>query len=784
MSAFEELGVMPEIIQAVEDMDWLLPTPVQTEAIPLILGGGDVSVAAETGSGKTGAFSLPVVQIIYETRRTNLSKSTTPVDTSEEQNRPISLSQIDRGRLVAVNPEGTIAQCRNLAVWEGVRATKAVASGKWYYVAIVRDEGLCRVGWSSKYAQLILGTDSRGFGYGATAMKSHDGKFDAYGEKYARGDQICCMVEFDYPPDDLANATVTISFLKNDLELGVAFSEKLSSIGIENIALFPAISFKNAEMFVDFSVRSEKAEELGFKSMSTATKNDAEIDEMIRDKLINLEKDKPATSEAVGEKKKAPLALILEPSRELASQVNEELSKFSKYLEYGTVRKLLLIGGGNPKAEKAILRTGLDVIAGTLGSVVGHVKKGTLSLENIRFFILDEADTFATDNMKDILFLHQKIPIRNNVQTLLFSATLHSPEIKALSERIQNFPTWVDLKGKESVPDTVHHTMVRLDADADTALLQDYPNSFEWPLDKVHDAHVGDTMRKVKTRSTGSAGDTEMTDAADERSQTMKKLKLAALRKVIDAHNMNQAMIFARTQQDCDNVESFLIQCSGVSAEGVNTRRFRGRRDSGPETEYSCAVLHGGKRQEERNAGLAAFKASEVRFLVCTDVAARGIDIAGLPYLVNVSLPDKSENYLHRVGRVGRAERLGLAVSLVSDQKEAVWYHTCNKARGGVCKNRKLISVGGCVMWQNESKMLAEIEERLKGSIEELNASYRRKNMNAGPRLYGSKIGEMEVSKETAERIKQLQPSVQKLVKMEEDAQYSFFAMQQYTITQ
>ncbi|PXF42850.1 ATP-dependent RNA helicase DDX1 [Gracilariopsis chorda] len=118
-----------------------------------------------------------------------------------------------------------------------------------------------------------------------------------------------------------------------------------------------------------------------------------------------------------------------------------------------------------------------------------------------------------------------------------------------------------------------------------------------------------------------------MVDAADMRSQTMKKLKLVAVRQVIDAHDMTQAMIFVRTQQDGEKVESFLIQRSGFSPQEVNIYRFRGRRDTGPEVEYSCAVLHGGKRQEERSKALAAFKAGEVRFLICTDVAATRIDI-------------------------------------------------------------------------------------------------------------------------------------------------------------
>ena len=66
----------------------------------------------------------------------------------------------------------------------------------------------------------------------------------------------------------------------------------------------------------------------------------------------------------------------------------------------------------------------------------------------------------------------------------------------------------------------------------------------------------------------------------------------------------------------------------------------------------------------------------EVRFLICTDVAARGIDITGIPYVVNVTLPDDKQNYVHRIGRIGRAERMGLAISLVSKVKEKASFTT------------------------------------------------------------------------------------------------------------
>lgn len=772
---------MPELIEALDDMSWHLPTPVQTEAVPLILGGGDVAVAAETGAGKTGAFCLPILQVVYETRNTNLCK---PVpNAAQETDGPIRLSATDRGRQVAVSDDGAVAQCRHPAIWQGVRATRGVASGRWYFLARPQDEGICRFGWSSIQAQLILGTDQRGFGYGGTAMKSYGGKFDPYGNKYSIGDEVCCMVEF-VPDGDIEKAEVRLSFMLNGGELGQAFAVSWEELGLENLCLRPAASLKNAQVEIDFGSRSAKAEELGFKPIANAGSADGEVPEGVRqafEEANGHDTDQvmqDVGSAAVGEKGKAPVVLILEPSRELAGQVEQEIGKIGKYLPKNSIRQMLLTGGGNPKMEKAAFRKGLDIVTGTLGSVVGHVKKGNFSMDSVRFFVLDEADTFATDNLSDILFLHQKIPTRNRVQTLLFSATLHSPEIKGLSEKIQSFPTWVDLKGKEAVPDTLHHTLVRVDADSDATWLEDAPKGVEWPLDDVHikGKITGKSKKGMSHAATGSCD--EMEDAADVRSQMVKKLKLIALKKVIDANDMNQAMLFVRTQRDADNVESFLLQCSGVAPGEVNSRRFRGRRDSGPEAEYSCSVLHGGRRQEERNQALSAFKAGEVRFLICTDVAARGIDVVGLPFLVNVTLPDKSENYIHRVGRVGRAERLGLAISLVSAQKEAVWYHTCNKARQGVCNNRKLVSTGGCVVWYNESKLLAEIEERLKGQIEELGLNFKRKDPTNSLKLYGSRIGEEDISEETAKHMEQLRPAVRKLVQMEEQAQAFYFGLQ------
>jgi ATP-dependent RNA helicase DDX1 len=84
--------------------------------------------------------------------------------------------------------------------------------------------------------------------------------------------------------------------------------------------------------------------------------------------------------------------------------------------------------------------------------------------------------------------------------------------------------------------------------------------------------------------------------------------------------------------------------------------------------------LHSDRAPNERTENLEKFKQNKVRLLICTDVAARGLDINGLPYVINVTLPDEKQNYVHRIGRVGRADRMGLAISLVSKVQEKVMF--------------------------------------------------------------------------------------------------------------
>eukprot|EP00403_Amphidinium_massartii_P045062 CAMPEP_0178462632 /NCGR_PEP_ID=MMETSP0689_2-20121128/49922_1 /TAXON_ID=160604 /ORGANISM="Amphidinium massartii, Strain CS-259" /LENGTH=189 /DNA_ID=CAMNT_0020089499 /DNA_START=6 /DNA_END=573 /DNA_ORIENTATION=- len=187
MSAFEELGICPEIIQAVEEDDWLLPNL----AIPLILGGGDVLVAAETGSGKTGAFGLPCLQIVHETLRGKCAMRKSGKNAS---NLKCELNLNDKDMFVLVTEDGMECKSDDDKRWNGIRGTIEVMQGKYMYeVEVV--EGMVRIGWSAGFSKLEVGIDDKSFGFGTTGKKCWNRKFDDYGEAFEAGDIIGALLD-------------------------------------------------------------------------------------------------------------------------------------------------------------------------------------------------------------------------------------------------------------------------------------------------------------------------------------------------------------------------------------------------------------------------------------------------------------------------------------------------------------------------------------------------------------------------------------------------------------
>jgi len=272
-------------------------------------------------------------------------------------------------------------------------------------------------------------------------------------------------------------------------------------------------------------------------------------------------------------------ALILTPTRELATQVNESVELYGKHLPY----KTCVIFGGvkiNPQITK--LRKGMDIVVATPGRLLDHISQKTIDLSKVDFLILDEADRmldmgFVNDIKKVIAVLPKER------QTLLFSAT-YSDAIKKLSQTFLKSPALIEVARRNTSSEIVKQAVYHVD----------------------------------KTR------------------------KRELLTQLIKDGKWKQVLVFTRTKHGANRLSGQL------DSDGIS----------------SCAI-HGNKSQNARTKALADFKDGKVRVLVATDIAARGIDIDQLPHVVNYELPNVSEDYVHRIGRTGRAGNEGEAISLV-----------------------------------------------------------------------------------------------------------------------
>uniref|UniRef100_A0A915L4T7 ATP-dependent RNA helicase DDX1 n=1 Tax=Romanomermis culicivorax TaxID=13658 RepID=A0A915L4T7_ROMCU len=516
-------------------------------------------------------------------------------------------------------------------------------------------------------------TDDQSFGYGGTGKKSHKKQFDDYGEAFGLQDTIGCFLDLD-------SGEITFSRNGNPgKKFPTAFKIPPKLL---NSSFFPAVVLKNAE--IKFNLGAEKFKfdpGAGFIAVCDA------------DDAFSISSSKHGSSApAVSHRRQAqsnnsPRCIIIEPSRELAQQTHDQMEKFQKYLDVPKIRSCLIVGGIAAKEQLKELSSGVEIVTGTPGRLTEFIQNGNLDLSQVRFFVLDEADGLLSQGHGDLIrSVHKSIPKvtpeGHRLQMIVCSATLHNFDVKKLADQLMHFPQWVDLKGQDSVPETVHHVVCMIDPRTDK----------RWINMRQHietdGIHYNDEIRPG-------------TQAAETLSEAVKILKGDYVVRAIREHNMDQSLIFCRTKLDCDNMEKYLNQQSRT-------------RD-----EFSCVCLHSDRRPDERKQNLELFKTRKVKFLICTDVAARGIDVHGMPYVINVTLPDDKSNYLHRIGRVGRAERMGLAISLVSAVQEKVWYHQCPN-RGKNCYNTKLKDHGGCSIWYNEPSLLAEIEDHLGVTIQQI----------------------------------------------------------------
>ncbi|TYC50363.1 DEAD/DEAH box helicase [Rhodobacterales bacterium] len=283
-----------------------------------------------------------------------------------------------------------------------------------------------------------------------------------------------------------------------------------------------------------------------------------------------------------------PRTLILEPTRELAAQVQENFEK------YGTNHKLnvaLLIGGVSFSEQDKKLDRGTDVLIATPGRLLDHFERGKLLLQGVEILVIDEADRMLDMGfIPDIERICKLIPFTR--QTLFFSATM-PPEIQRLTEAFLQNPARIEVAPTSSTAENVTQKLKGC-----------ISKDFE---------------------------------------------KRAALRELLEgAEDLNNAIVFCNRKRDV-------------------TTLFR----SLERHEYNVGALHGDMDQRTRMMMLDNFRKGNIKLLVASDVAARGLDIPEVSHVFNYDVPSNAEDYVHRIGRTGRAGRSGAAFTLVTaeDQK-------------------------------------------------------------------------------------------------------------------
>ncbi len=273
-------------------------------------------------------------------------------------------------------------------------------------------------------------------------------------------------------------------------------------------------------------------------------------------------------------------ALILTPTRELAEQIGKTLHKFSRHSNLEITE---IYGGVSIEPQKRALRHA-DIVVGTPGRILDHLRQATLNLSNLKYLVLDEAD-----RMLDMGFIDDVVTIIDQCpkdrQTLLFSATL-SQDIERIAKHYMKEPVLVESESK-------------VDPSKLRQVYYDAPNN----------------------------------------------LKFSLLVHLLKEEKSGLVMVFTNTRRNAD----YIVH---------NLQR----------NNFDAMAIHGGLAQNKRSRVLETFHSAKALILVCTDVAARGLDIKNVSHVYNFDVPKTSTEYIHRIGRTARAGKEGIAITIVTQR--------------------------------------------------------------------------------------------------------------------
>ncbi len=272
-------------------------------------------------------------------------------------------------------------------------------------------------------------------------------------------------------------------------------------------------------------------------------------------------------------------ALVLEPTRELAAQVETAFHDLARFTQ---LRTAVVYGGVGYGKQLDALQAGADVIIATPGRLLDHLERGSCRLDTVKYLVLDEADRMLDMGfLPDVRRIVQKCPRERH--TSLFSATIPF-EIDGLIRWAMRNPETVEIGIRRSPADTVEHVIYAVAESQKTALLL----------------------------------------------------------QLLEQMDYNSVIVFCRTKHRADQIAHVLKR-----------------------NHHAVAVLHSNRTQREREEALKGFRGGRYEVLVATDIASRGLDIADVSHVVNFDVPQHPEDYIHRIGRTGRAEHTGDALTLM-----------------------------------------------------------------------------------------------------------------------
>ena len=275
-------------------------------------------------------------------------------------------------------------------------------------------------------------------------------------------------------------------------------------------------------------------------------------------------------------------ALVLEPTRELAAQVETAIRDYARFTN---LRMAVVFGGTGYGRQDEALRRGVDIIVATPGRLLDQMQRGMVRLNQIEILVLDEADRMLDMGfLPDVRRIVERCP--RTRQTMLFSATI-PPEIEQLCRWALRHPEGVEIGQRRSPAETVTHALYPVASDQKQALLEE----------------------------------------------------------LLKRTDYDQVLIFCRTKHGADRVARKLQQ------QG-----------------HAVAVLHSNRTQREREQALSGFRNGRYEVMVATDIAARGIDVEQISHVINFDVPHHPEDYVHRIGRTGRAQSVGDAFTIMTGE--------------------------------------------------------------------------------------------------------------------